>query len=109
MDPKTPDDEQWWRYGLCNDGSGQMNRLFFPEESRSTILVQIETKWAKAVCNICPVQTECLKWALETQEPDGIWGGKTADERKRILSGKVVKLRRHGSPKKKRKLRRKEA
>lgn len=94
MDPKTPDPEKWWRDGLCNDGTGVMNPLFFPEESRSTYIVEVETRWAKRICNQCPVQPECLEWALETKEPDGIWGGKTAEERRKKRLGLVVKIRR---------------
>ena len=41
---------------------------------------------AKKVCNGCPVQTGCLNFALEHPEENeggsGVWGGKTAEERK---------------------------
>jgi WhiB family redox-sensing transcriptional regulator len=43
------------------------------------------TKGAVRVCNRCPVRTECLEFALETQEPHGIWGGKTEQERRTLL------------------------
>jgi len=35
---------------------------------------------AKAVCGRCPVQPNCLSYALITR-PDGIWGGTTKEER----------------------------
>lgn len=41
---------------------------------------------AVAVCAGCPVADECLSFAIETNQPDGIWGGTTPAER--------VKLRR---------------
>lgn len=37
---------------------------------------------AKRVCARCPVQEECLSWAIENGEQWGIWGGKTPEERK---------------------------
>lgn len=43
------------------------------------------TKKAKAVCERCPVQYNCLEGALESNEQNGIWGGHTEDERKFII------------------------
>lgn len=40
---------------------------------------------AIAVCRKCPVQYECLKDALEVNEPWGIRGAKTKNQRSRIL------------------------
>ncbi|MFN2503986.1 MAG: WhiB family transcriptional regulator [Acidimicrobiales bacterium] len=39
---------------------------------------------AKAVCETCPVREECLEYALETRQEDGIWGGLTETERRRL-------------------------
>lgn len=36
---------------------------------------------AKRMCAHCPVRETCLQWALDHNEPDGIWGGLTASER----------------------------
>lgn len=38
---------------------------------------------AKAVCGGCPVADECLAYALANQEPVGVWGGLTVEERQR--------------------------
>jgi len=40
---------------------------------------------AKIVCSRCPVQDECLDYALTMREPYGIWGGLTEIERKTRL------------------------
>lgn len=40
---------------------------------------------AKAICNVCPVRTPCLEWALATREKEGVWGGATERERRRII------------------------
>lgn len=39
---------------------------------------------AKRICAGCPVRAECLDEALETREPDGVWGGLAAHERWRV-------------------------
>lgn len=39
---------------------------------------------AKAICSGCPVADVCLSWAIETNQPDGIWGGHTVKERRRL-------------------------
>ncbi len=40
---------------------------------------------AKAVCAECPVRQACLEHALANREREGIWGGTTERERRRIL------------------------
>ena len=40
---------------------------------------------AKAVCARCPVREPCLEYALVNRERDGVWGGATERERRRIL------------------------
>jgi WhiB family redox-sensing transcriptional regulator len=46
-----------------------------------------EINRAKDICANCPVQEDCLDWAMEQQEPYGIWGGLTARERDRLRNG----------------------
>jgi hypothetical protein len=36
---------------------------------------------AKAVCARCPASDRCLAWAVARDEPAGVWGGLTRDER----------------------------
>ncbi|HUZ44711.1 MAG TPA: WhiB family transcriptional regulator [Acidimicrobiales bacterium] len=40
---------------------------------------------AKAVCAQCPVREACLEYALAYRERDGVWGGATERERRRIV------------------------
>ena len=49
--------------------------LFFPVGNTGPALQQIEE--AKAVCHRCPVMDTCLKWAIETSQDAGVWGGLT--------------------------------
>ena len=49
-------------------------------------LEQNNAKIAKAFCAGCPVQNECLTYALNVGEMHGIWGGLTPKNRQRLLS-----------------------
>jgi len=40
---------------------------------------------AKAICELCPVREPCLEYALATREKEGVWGGFTARERRRLV------------------------
>jgi WhiB family redox-sensing transcriptional regulator len=40
---------------------------------------------AKAICEQCPVRESCLEYALTAREKDGVWGGYTARERRRLI------------------------
>lgn len=42
---------------------------------------------AKKVCAECPYRLECLKYALDNPELQGIWGGTTERDRKNIRLG----------------------
>jgi len=35
----------------------------------------------KEVCALCPVTEDCLAYAIETRQGDGVWGGLTPRER----------------------------
>lgn len=48
---------------------------------------------AKAVCATCPVQPDCLAYALE-HEPLGIWGGVGAPTRARMRQRAGIRLNR---------------
>jgi WhiB family redox-sensing transcriptional regulator len=39
---------------------------------------------AKAICAMCPVRQACLEHALAHREREGVWGGTTERERRRI-------------------------
>lgn len=40
---------------------------------------------AKAICMDCGVREMCLEHALTSRERDGVWGGCTERERRRII------------------------
>ena len=77
-----------WRHeAACRD---QDPELFFPIGNTGPALVQLES--AKAVCLRCPVVDECLRWALETGQDSGVWGGLSEDDR-RALKRRNARLR----------------
>lgn len=66
---------------LCAEVDAEM---FFPEKGESP-------KLAKRVCGMCDVRAECLAWALENDEDYwGIWGGLSAQERRKLKRGKAA-------------------
>lgn len=73
-------DRTWQPVALCR---GSHSHLFFPPSSaeRKDERERREMR-AKSICNICPVNTECLDYALTIREPYGIWGGLTETERR---------------------------
>ncbi len=74
--PELVDREQpWMSEGLCR---GQNPSLFFPSDG-------VGVERARRVCGECPVQTECLEYALRYRIEHGVWGGASERERRRIL------------------------
>jgi len=53
--------------------------IFYPEEYEEADVAQ-----AKSICNDCWIKDKCLAFALSTKEKEGVWGGTTPIERKRI-------------------------
>ena len=55
---------------------------------------------AKAVCAACPVREACLEHALGFREKEGVWGGATERERRRIIrQRRRIGLTAAGAPK----------
>lgn len=55
----------WVNQAAC---AGLNPDLFYPARGEPT-------DTAKAVCDSCPVQSDCLDFALRTNQQFGIWGG----------------------------------
>ena len=78
--------EHWREQGSCRDVP---EISFFPESDDLGAI-----NLAKAICDSCPVVDECLSFAIETRQPDGIWGGFTPKERTRLRRQWLEELRR---------------
>jgi len=69
------DDRPWSAHAACRRADPDW---FFPTP-------EDDPHAALRVCRGCPVSAECLDWALETRVRYGIWGGRTAQERRRMM------------------------
>jgi len=67
--------QAWRTQARCR---GLDPEIFYP-------IADEESEEAKAVCGECPVRLACLEYALAARERDGIWGGCTEKERRRII------------------------
>ncbi|MDO4887772.1 MAG: WhiB family transcriptional regulator [Actinomycetaceae bacterium] len=65
--------------------------LFFPIGNSGPAIAQVEQ--AKRVCARCTVSETCLKWALDTGQDAGVWGGMSEEER-RSLKRRTARARR---------------
>lgn len=84
----VPMDRSWQPVALCR---GNRSHLFFPP-NRSERKDERERREmrAKAVCTACPVKRDCLAFAIEINEPYGIWGGLTEAERRQVPAKAAV-------------------
>ena len=78
-------DYRWRKDAACRDTSPD---LFFPVGTTGQALIQIAQ--AQTVCAKCPVQDECLQFALATNQDSGIWGGTTEEERRKLRRAYVA-------------------
>ncbi len=76
--------DHWdWQFeGACRTMPSEM--FFHPDGERGPRRRNRENA-AKAVCASCPVIQQCRAHALAVQEPYGIWGGLSEDDRLAII------------------------
>ena len=76
-------DTDWRSRSACLDADPE---LFFPLSSMGPSLEQLAE--AKQICRRCPVRSECLEFALSTQQAHGVWGGTSEEERRRLVAAR---------------------
>jgi WhiB family redox-sensing transcriptional regulator len=81
--------DDWQSQGACLNADPD---VFFPISVAGASATQIRT--ARAICAGCRVRSDCIDFALEHPEIQGIWGGTTDDERKKLRRARA----RAGSP-----------
>ncbi|MCH2632295.1 MAG: WhiB family transcriptional regulator [Acidimicrobiales bacterium] len=76
-------DDSWEHKAACR---GPQSTVFFPPPrfERKDEKLTREAR-AKAICGQCPVQQDCLSYAIDIREPHGIWGGANEAERRQML------------------------
>ena len=86
--PRPVADEWEWQYeGACR---GMDPEMFFQPDGERGPRRRNRENAAKAVCASCPVLKLCRDHALAIQEPYGIWGGLSEDDRTTILSRRGI-------------------
>lgn len=68
--------QTWRQHGACR---GIDPEVFYPLDDDQ------DADAAKEVCAQCQVRQACLEFALATSERDGVWGGATERERRRMI------------------------
>ena len=71
-------DMVWQERARCRDEDPE---LFFPGKGKG---LGEDARAAKAICQKCDVREACLEYALKHRERDGIWGGKSENQRRDI-------------------------
>ena len=71
---------------LCSETDPE---IFFPvdqpDSTRKVIEFYSNEREAKAICAECPYKVQCLTYALERIDVQGIWGATTQMDRRRML------------------------
>ena len=65
----------WWQQAACR---GLDPSIFYPASEE-------DAEEAKLVCDQCDVREACLEHALGSRERDGVWGGASELDRRRIV------------------------
>ena len=73
--------EDWKLDGVCRTIDPD---LWFPDAPQTGAV-------AKKMCRSCPVIEKCLQYALDNNEPYGVWGGKGSSERRMLRRGLRVR------------------
>ncbi|MBL8778668.1 MAG: WhiB family transcriptional regulator [Acidimicrobiales bacterium] len=82
------ENEDWRVDAACRDTDPD---LFFPVGTTGPAIEQIAS--AKAVCGECDAQSECLEFALATNQDSGVWGGTSEEERRKLRKAWLARRR----------------
>jgi WhiB family transcriptional regulator, redox-sensing transcriptional regulator len=85
---------EWWSRAACSTSDPE---LFFPGSSSGSALTQVRR--AKVICARCEIQQACFEYALAAGPMQGIWGGTTEEERRRLSgSNRAGPVPHYGGP-----------
>lgn len=80
--PIVGDDIAWQERGACRQVGGD---AWFPDQGDNSLS-------AKKVCKACPVRQECLEYALDHAELEGLWGGVGERMRRKLRADRAAGL-----------------
>jgi WhiB family redox-sensing transcriptional regulator len=69
---------EWMAQGKCREYPPE---VFFPRDGVGVLTT-------RKICDECPVEAQCLEYAIENHVDHGIWGGKSERERRRLRSSR---------------------
>jgi WhiB family transcriptional regulator, redox-sensing transcriptional regulator len=69
----------WWSQAACRSADPE---LFFPISALDASSRDVAR--AKAICGRCGARPQCLAHAMEAGSLQGIWGGTTEEDRRRL-------------------------
>lgn len=82
-------DLSWQEQAECRDKDTEI--FYLPFNSRMADKRKRIAE-AKKICFSCSVREQCLQYSLENQEPYGVWGGVSEDERRVLLRRRSIVL-----------------
>jgi WhiB family redox-sensing transcriptional regulator len=73
-------DDSWMVDGICHPDHVPRHHpnVWFPNDGAGVL-------HAQRLCSVCPVQVECLEYALDLRINHGVWGGESERGRRVIL------------------------
>lgn len=77
--PEFENPENWMDLAACKNIDPD---TFFPTDTKGVTI-------AKKICQVCIVREYCLEFAIETNQYNGVWGGTSERERRRIVRARV--------------------
>ncbi len=77
LDGQVWEPERDWRED--SSCAGMDSEVFFPPSEDEAAAMP-----AKEICALCPAQEQCLSYALATNQTEGVWGGMSAGDRRRL-------------------------
>jgi WhiB family redox-sensing transcriptional regulator len=90
LPPLIDADWRWRAQSACREMGTE---VFYNTENERGPAKRSRNVAAKSVCMSCPVRRPCLEWALEVDEPYGVWGGLTPEERSQLRTELVATKR----------------
>jgi hypothetical protein len=73
---------EWQKDAHC---AGVGLSYYFGDDTEQPTMSIKQVRQAAKLCDVCPVYTECLTWALDEREEYGVWAGTSGRVRRRIF------------------------